>query len=449
MRWRWITPVVQENLIVLGGSSTAFGHRWTLSQLMRFWYLNCGLHPGRFPVHDTSRWDEFQVINFHPRVFRDHDVDVKIEFCGVCGTDVHTISGGWGPPTLPLIPGHEVIGYVTQIGKQVKSFGVGDRVGVGAQVGACFDCFSCRNGDEQYCPDHVHTYNAVDPVSGATCKGGFATAIRVHEQFVFPIPDEISSEDAAPFMCAGLTMYSALVRNGAGPGRRVGIIGLGGLGHLGVQFAKALGCRDIVVLSHTPDKRRDALRFGATHFYDFIDDAAECQACFSQTLDLVISTLSVWKDYRDIIPLLRARGRIILVGIPDDPLPVLGIYQLVISGVLVGGSKIGNKSEVVEMLKLAVEHGIRPQIEISSSMYGYFWIKIFTSRSLDVLVSSVGRAMRRVEEGRVRYRQVLRMDIHMAGVYQSSSEKLEFEFRRGNDRTAEHQSVYLLYPPGG
>ena len=228
--------------------------------------------PQGYAIEDTKKWSDFKVVNFELKTAEDDDVDVAIQFCGVCGSDLHTISGGWGELAVkPVIPGHEIIGKVTKVGKNVKDIKVGDRVGVGAQVGSCMECTSCTTDYENYCLGSkdgkkgcVDTYNSRYP-DGKPAQGGYSTAIRAHQRFVFPIPEAVKSEDAASMLCGGLTCYSPLLRNGCGPGKQVAVIGLGGLGHYAVLFAVAMGA-EVTVVSHSPKKKEDAMKMGAKHF---------------------------------------------------------------------------------------------------------------------------------------------------------------------------------------
>jgi alcohol dehydrogenase (NADP+) len=225
-----------------------------------------------YAIADTKKWTDFKVIEYDLKPAEDDDVTLAITHCGVCGSDHHTISGGWGELAVKeVVPGHEIIGKVSKVGKNVKDIKVGDRVGVGAQVGSCMECTSCKEGHENYCLGSkdgkkgcVDTYNAKYP-DGHEAQGGYSTAIRAHQRFVFPIPESVTSEDAASMLCAGLTVYSPLTRNGCGPGKQVAVIGLGGLGHYAVLFAVALGA-EVTVISHSPKKKEDALKLGAKHF---------------------------------------------------------------------------------------------------------------------------------------------------------------------------------------
>ncbi|KAF8880464.1 GroES-like protein [Gymnopilus junonius] len=342
-----------------------------------------------YAIEDTSDWEKFKLIEFEPKPFGDTDVEIKIHYCGVCGSDVHTITGGWGKPNLPLIVGHEIAGIVTRVGPKVSTFKAGDRVGVGAQVCSCGHCHLCNHNNEQYCHKIVGTYNSKYE-SGIATQGGYSTGIRCDERFVFPIPDNLKLEEAAPLFCAGLTVFSPLVRNGTGPGKKVGIVGIGGLGHLAIQFAKALGADEIVVFSHSTRKQEDALELGGTKFV-VTEDGFE--TALRASLDLILCTANVASGVRlnEFITTLVPGGRFVMVALPDEALPSLGASTLV-TGTYYGGSLLGSKQEAVQMLKLASEKGIKPWIEV-------------------LPMSDAGKAVRNVKDGKGRYRYVLKQDI--------------------------------------
>ncbi|KAF8191215.1 NADPH-dependent alcohol dehydrogenase [Pholiota molesta] len=344
-----------------------------------------------YAVHDTNEWDKFDLIDFKPKPQGDYDVDVKIEYCGVCGSDVHTVTGGWGKPHLPVIPGHEIAGYVVRVGPKVTSIKVGDRVGVGAQVCACMKCHLCTSDNEQYCPKITFTYNSVYEESGTISTGGYASAIRVHEFFVYPIPDGLKLEDASSMFCGGLTVFSPLVRNGAGPGKRVGIVGIGGLGHYALQFAKALGCEEVVAFSHSSKKKDDAAQLGATKFVVTSEPGFEVP--LRASLDLIICTANVASGItlKELLSTVRPGGHFIMVAMPDDAVPVLA-HDVVVRGVSFGGSLLGSRKEVLQMLQLASDKQVKPWIEIHS-------------------MKDCGTAVKAVKEGRARYRHVLKQDI--------------------------------------
>ena len=235
---------------------------------------------------DPQNFKNLKVVTFKPKNFEEDDVEIAITHCGVCGSDVHTLKQGWGESKLPLVVGHEVVGHATRVGSNVQGIKVGDRVGVGAQIASCLQCRQCKDGFENYCPKQVDTYvscaciyhdspaddlycvhqNAEYP-DGTVTQGGYSTAIRANQQFVFPIPQEIESRDACSMLCGGLTVFSPLKTNGAGPGKKVGIVGIGGLGHYAILFAKALGA-EVWAFTHSKDKMEDAKQLGAHHIVD-------------------------------------------------------------------------------------------------------------------------------------------------------------------------------------
>jgi len=344
-----------------------------------------------YAVHDTKNWSKFDVIDFKLKSAEDYDIDIKIEYCGVCGSDVHTITGGWGEPNLPVVPGHEITGTVTRVGPKVTEFKVGDRAGVGAQVCSCLECKNCKSDNENYCPKALDTYNASYP-NGDVAQGGYSTAIRAHERFVFAIPESISLAQAAPMLCAGITTYSPLVRHGAKPGASVGVVGVGGLGHYAIQWAKALECKNIVVFSHSESKKDDAKAMGATDFV--LTDKKGFAESYAGELDVIIVTTDISNaiPVSDLIPALTVHGRLILCAMPDDELPAFKSQSLAGNGALIGGSHIGSKKEIIAMLKLASEKGVKSWIE-------------------ELPMSQCGKAVQNVKDNKIRYRHVLKMDL--------------------------------------
>lgn len=239
------------------------------------------------------------------------------------------------------VPGHEIVGKVTHVGKNVQEFKVGQRVGVGAQVYSCLSCDRCKSDNEQYCPDMVDTYNAKFP-DGVVAQGGYSTAIRTHQRYVFDIPDVISSEEAAPLFCAGLTVYSPLVRHGTGPGKKVGIVGIGGLGHLAIQFAHALGAK-VLVFSHSPNKKDDAIKLGADEFVSTAEEGFAKK--HFDSLDYILSAADAASiPIGDIMSCLKIGATMTSVGLPDDhwqlkPTDLMGNMAAI------GSSHIGSKKE--------------------------------------------------------------------------------------------------------
>ncbi|KAI9825664.1 MAG: hypothetical protein M1832_001008 [Thelocarpon impressellum] len=338
---------------------------------------------------------KMQWGSFEPKKWEETDIDIKVTHCGICGSDLHTLRSGWGPTRYPCCVGHEIVGTAVRVGSQVKKgIKVGDRVGVGAQSAACLkaDCEQCSIGQENYCPLKVDTYNSLYR-DGSKSYGGYANYHRTMGHFAFKIPDALRSEDAAPMLCGGLTMYSPLKNNGAGPGKKVGIVGVGGLGHMGVQFAKALGCDKVVAISRTSGKKADALHLGAD---DFIatDEDKNWSKKHSSTLDLIVSTVSSPSmPLSRYFHLLRTHGQLIQVGAPDDKIPAFNVFSLVMKGLKLGGSSIGSPKEIEEMLDLAVKKNIRP------------WVQVRPMKDANQVIQDM-------EEGQARYRYVLVNEKH-------------------------------------
>ncbi|KII92544.1 hypothetical protein PLICRDRAFT_172621 [Plicaturopsis crispa FD-325 SS-3] len=347
-----------------------------------------------YAVESEKTWDEFKVIDFKPKTFGDDDVEIKISCCGVCGSDVHTITSGWGKTMYPIIPGHEIVGKVTRVGKNVTQFKQGDRAGVGAQVFACGQCRPCNSGDENYCQGHngvypADTYNAKYP-NGDIAVGGYSTGIRAHQQFVFAIPDELEDEIAAPMLCGGLTVYAPLKRHGCKPGAKVGVVGIGGLGHFAILFAAAMGA-EVTAFSHSDSKKADATKMGATHFV-VTDHEGEWAKPLKGKFDVIISTRNDTNIPLDLfLSTLYVHGKLVAVGLPEKPWPQIAPFAFLQSCFL-GGSHIGNKTEAEEMLKLAAEKKIRSWIDVKP-------------------MSEAQAAVRAIQDGSVRYRTVLTVDI--------------------------------------
>ncbi|TGO42449.1 hypothetical protein BHYA_0008g00390 [Botrytis hyacinthi] len=315
-----------------------------------------------FQIEDPKKWTEFHKNEYTPKPFGDYDVDIKIQACGVCASDLHTVSGGWGEQKFPLCVGHEIVGEALRVGPKVTLVKPGQRVGVGAQSYSCLQCRQCKNDNETYCRHQLDTYGAVWPETGIVSQGGYASHVRTHEHWVFPIPDGLKSEQAAPMLCAGLTAYSPLVRNGCGPGKKVGIVGLGGIGHFGVMFAKALGA-ETWVISRTHAKEADAKKLGADGFLATADK--DWNKEHIMTFDLIVNTASSSSGFNlaEYLELLDVHGHWVSVGLPEGEGQTIDNFQLLKNGVLLGGSHLGSRKEVLAMLDLAVEKGIKSWVE--------------------------------------------------------------------------------------
>lgn len=333
------------------------------------------------------RWESFT-----PKPFAETDIDIKVSHCGICGTDIHTLRSGWGPTHYPICVGHEIVGTVTRVGASAASrHKIGDRVGVGAQALSCLqaDCSECSNGLEPYCgKGFVGTYNGKYHDSGYWSMGGYADYVRVPAAFAIKIPAALASADAAPMMCGGITVYAPLVNNGAGPGKTVGIVGLGGLGHFGVLFAKALGCDKVVAISRRRNKEKDARAMGAFEYIATSEDE-KWDRKHSRSLDLIVSTVSAPDmPLSGYLRLLRTNGQFIQVGAPEDKLPAIMAFALIAKGCKIGGSQIGSPKEIEGMLAFAAEKGVKP------------WVQT-------VPMKMANRAVVDMEDGKARYRFVL------------------------------------------
>ncbi len=293
-----------------------------------------------------------------------HDVLIDIAYAGICHSDIHTVRGEWGQIAYPLVPGHEIVGHVREVGSEVTKHRVGDRVGVGCMVNSCGECAQCRAGKEQYCLEgNIATYGSVDPADGTITQGGYSEAVVVNEDFVLQVAADLDIQKVAPLLCAGITTYSPLHRFGAGPGSKVAVIGMGGLGHMAVKIAVAMGA-EVTVLSQTTSKRDDSLRFGATAHYATKD--AETFTTLAGTFDLIINTVSAKIDVSAYLRLLRAEGAMVNVGAPSEPLEVPA-FALIGNGLTWAGSLIGGIAETQEMLDFCAEHGILPETELISA----------------------------------------------------------------------------------
>ena len=290
-----------------------------------------------------------------------HDVEIAIKFAGICHSDIHTVRNEWGEGTYPIVPGHEIAGIVSRVGSAVTRFKVGDRAGVGCMVDSDRTCDECREGLEQFCRNGVYTYDSFEHDGVTPTYGGYSERIVTNEHFVLRIPDALPLDLAAPLMCAGITTYSPLRHWNTGPGKHVAVLGLGGLGHMTVKLARAMGAR-VTVLSHSLRKKEDALRLGA-HEFHVLAAEADFEPLW-RTYDLIVNTVSAEVDFNPYFKLMRRDGTMGLVGLPEKPL-------LIKAGSVVGGrrrlagSPIGGIAETQEMLDFCAEHGVVPDIEMT------------------------------------------------------------------------------------
>lgn len=304
----------------------------------------------------------FEKTTIERRDLRAHDVLIDIKFVGICHSDIHTARGEWGAANYPLVPGHEIAGLVSAVGPQVSKYAVGDRVGVGCMVDSCRECVNCKAGQEQYClKGNVGTYGGM--LDGKPTDGGYSQQIVVDENFVLGVPEGIGLDAAAPLLCAGVTLFSPLNHWGAGPGKKVAIVGLGGLGHMGVKIAHAMGA-EVTVLSQSLKKQEDGLRLGADHFYATSDPATF--EVLAGSFDLIINTVSANLDMDQYLSLLALDGTLVEVGAPEHPIPVAA-FSLIGNRRSLAGSLIGGIRETQEMLDFCAEHHLGSEIEIISA----------------------------------------------------------------------------------
>lgn len=315
---------------------------------------------------------------------------IEISHCGICGTDLHFLRSGFGPTDYPIVVGHEIVGKATRVGKDVKHVKVGQRVGVGAQSGSCLqnNCKECQHNSEQYCQKgQTTTYGSKWP-TGEKSYGGYARFWRGNGHFVIPIPDGVDSADAAPMLCGGITTYSPLKRAGAGPGKRVGIVGIGGLGHFALLWAKAMGVDKVVAISRSASKKEDAKKLGADDYIATADEGWDTKN--ANSLDVIVSTVSGSNlPLQGYLSLLDVGGRFIQVGAPEEPFPPLPPFALIAKRVSLEGSAIGSPEQIVEMLQLAADKKIKP------------WTQ-------EIPMADANKAIVDFEAGKPRYRFVLK-----------------------------------------
>lgn len=328
-------------------------------------------------------------MSFDRREPRPDDVSIEIDYCGVCHTDIHFAQNDWGVSQFPVVPGHEIIGRVTAVGPDVKSYKVGDMVGVGCMVDSCRSCSSCESGLEQYCAEGMTgTYNGVDRHDGSITYGGYSDKVVVSERFVVKVPEKLDPAAAAPILCAGITTYSPLRHYGVKPGDKVGVIGMGGLGHMGVKFAKALGA-EVTIFTRSESKVSEAKKQGADHVV--ISTDKEQMKAVRETFDFMLDTIPVQHDVNPYLNSLKVDGAHILVGLLDPIEPAVQAGALVGKRRILAGSLIGGMPETQEVLDFCAEHDITCDIEM-----------------LDI--KNINEAYERMKKGDVKYRFVIDMN---------------------------------------
>ncbi|MDX6327944.1 MAG: alcohol dehydrogenase [Streptomycetaceae bacterium] len=295
------------------------------------------------------------------RDLREHDVLIDIAYAGICHSDIHQAREEWGQGSFPMVPGHEIAGVVSEVGPGVTKHAVGDRVGVGCFVDSCRECEQCQAGLEQYCQGSgmIGTYNDTDR-QGEKTYGGYSTHVVVDENYVLRIPEGLSLDVAAPLLCAGITLYSPLTHWSAGPGKKVAILGVGGLGHMGIKIAHAMGA-EVTALSQSLRKKEDALRLGADHYYATSDP--ETFSALAGSFDLIVNTVSAVLDLDAYLSLLKVDGSMVVVGAPENA-SSLNLFSLIGGRRSLSGSSIGGIRETQEMLDFCAEHGFGAEIEV-------------------------------------------------------------------------------------
>ncbi|AYQ31847.1 NAD(P)-dependent alcohol dehydrogenase [Runella sp. SP2] len=329
--------------------------------------------------------EPLQEMTINRREVQAHDVEIELLYCGICHSDLHQIKDDFGGTMFPIVPGHEIVGRVTAVGNHVKNFKVGDLAAVGCIVDSCGHCEYCEEGIEQFCDEGVtYSFNSPDKVSGGHTFGGFSKTYVCNEKYVLQMPAFENLAAAAPLLCAGITVYSPLKHWQAGPGKKVGILGIGGLGHLAIKIAKAMGA-EVVVFTTSPAKVADAIRLGADEAVLSTD--SEQMAKYSRKLHFIIDTVSAKHDVNTYLNLLRHDGSVVLVGLPPEMLEVHA-FNVVMGRRSFSGSNIGGITETQEMLDFCFEHNITAESEI-------------------ITIQEVNKAFERLEKGDVKYRFVI------------------------------------------
>lgn len=318
-----------------------------------------------------------EPINFAPQSLGEHDVRVSVTHCGVCYTDIQGIEDHYGISTFPFVPGHEIVGTVSAVGPAVSRLKEGDRVGIGWQGRSCMQCEWCLRGEEQLCQD-------IDNCGTWKPYGGFSSSVVVDSRFAYPLPSAMSSEDAAVLMCAGISVYAPLRLYATGGPQKVGVVGVGGLGHLAIQFAHALGC-EVTAMSSSPGKKEEALKFGADDFIVMQDQPGLREVSLS--FDLLLYTSHGKGDWTPLVNSLKTKGRLVVIGFSDGPV-TFDPLELVVHQISITGSLIGNRATMREMLTFAQNHRITPEVELMP-------------------MAQVNKAIRKVKENKARYRIVL------------------------------------------
>ncbi len=336
-----------------------------------------GTEAAEMPLHSLT------IARRNPEA---HDVLIEILYCGICHSDLHAARNEWGGTRYPIVPGHEIVGRVIQTGEKVTDFKIGDMAAIGCIVDSCRECAYCKEGLEQFCePGITIVFGSIDKRSGGHTFGGFSSHIVVDEKYAVHMPETLDPAHAAPLLCAGITVYSPLKHWQAGPGKKVGVIGIGGLGHLAIKIAKAMGSH-VVVFTTSQAKADDAKRLGAD---EVVLSTNEAQMKQKMKLDIIIDTVSALHNVNDYLSQLKVDGTLVMVGLPAEKLPV-GAYNLIKGRKNLAGSNIGGIAETQEMLDFCAQHGIVAETEL-------------------IRADQINEAFDRLEKGDVRYRFVVDM----------------------------------------
>jgi uncharacterized zinc-type alcohol dehydrogenase-like protein len=321
------------------------------------------------------------------RELLEHDVEIEVLYCGICHSDLHQIKNDFSGTMFPIVPGHEIVGKVSRVGTYVTKFKVGDLAAVGCIVDSCGHCEYCKDDIQQFCDEGTtYSFNSPDKHLGGATFGGFSESIITNENYVFHMPETLDLAAAAPLLCAGITVYSPLKHWGAGPGKKVGILGIGGLGHLAIKIAKAMGAH-VIVFTTSPQKVEDAKRLGADEAV--LSSDAEQMAKYIRSLHVILDTVSAKHDVNTYLNLLRHDGSVVLVGLPPEPLKI-SAFNVVMGRRSFSGSNIGGLAETQEMLDFCAEHNIIADIEL-------------------INMQQINEAFDRLEKGDVHYRFVIDM----------------------------------------
>jgi uncharacterized zinc-type alcohol dehydrogenase-like protein len=303
---------------------------------------------------------------FDRRELGAHDVALDIAYAGICHSDIHQAREEWGPAIFPMVPGHEIAGTVTSIGSSVTKFKVGDKIGVGVFVDSCRTCENCKQGLQQYCLEGMTgTYNQLERDGKTVAMGGYSNYFVINEDYAVHIPENLPLEGVAPLLCAGITLYSPIKHWNVGPGKKVAVMGLGGLGHMGVKFAVAMGA-EVTVLSHSPHKKDDALAMGAHHFVATNDDSIF--AAHAKSFDVILNTVSAELDINKYVSLLKLDGTLVVIGLPGKPYAV-HVGSLLDGRRSIAGSMIGGIPQLQEMLNFCGEKSIVSDVEVIKADY--------------------------------------------------------------------------------